>query len=249
MKIPLAILTAMALHAGSSSVQAPPALKTFLESQPPTKPTSRAVDYRVSFKSFHQGKPKDVFQDAGVMFMGTTDNGAAWISATRLSRDLQIGELPPPPEGQRWFKQLCEPSRMSPLVDPGAFLGRLINQSILKKIENPTDCPSEPGDQILVYPLEAPRPVAKIWSFHSKTGEARLHIRKDGSPVSLEVVQVYEGRLSPHFGPYLLNRREVWAFSVVAGQVHTTTYRLSLRRQDWKAFIEGDVEMTVGGLP
>lgn len=36
--------------------------------------------------------------------------------------------------------------------------------------------------------------------------------------------------------------------AVAAGQIHTRNYRISLRRQDWKHFIEADVEMTVGAL-
>ena len=50
-------------------------------------------------------------------------------------------------------------------------------------------------------------------------------------------------------GRYMLNRREAWTFSVGAGQVHTTKYKLSLRQQDWKESVEADVEMSVGALP
>jgi hypothetical protein len=44
----------------------------------------------------------------------------------------------------------------------------------------------------------------------------------------------------------MLDRRETWTFSVGAGQVYTTKYRLSLRRQDWKESVVADVEMAVG---
>lgn len=248
MKLVLAILLATALPATPQSAEALPALKGFLEAQPPARSASRSVDFRVAFTSFHLGKPKEAFQDSGVMHVGTTDKGNVWVSAPAKSHGLPIGELAPPPLGQRWFKQLCEPSRVALLAAPGASLSSLANKLQLIGVEKPVGELGEPGGQILVYRLEAPRPVAKFWTFQSKAGEARLQVRKDGSPVNLEVVQAYEGRLSPHFGRYMLNRRESWIFSVDAGQVHTTAYRLSLRRQDWKESIEADVEMAVGDL-
>lgn len=247
MKLMLAILLATALPATPQSAEALPALKGFLEAQPPARSASRSVDYRVAFKTFHLGKPRAAFQDSGVMHVGTTDKGDAWVSTPPKSHGLPIGELAPPPLGQRWFKQLCDPSGVAPLANPGALLSRLVNELQLKGVETPSGGVGEPGDQILVYGLEAPRPVAKFWTFQSKAGEARLHVRKDGAPVSLAVVQAYEGKLSPHFGRYRLNRRESWTFSTDAGQVRTLEYRLSLRRQDWKESIEADVEMTVGG--
>ena len=248
MKTVIAILIATALHAAPPSVQVPPALKDFLQAQAPTGSASRSADYQVAFKSFHLGKPRGVFQKSGVMHIGTTDKGDVWVRAPQQPHEFQIGETVSPPEGQRWFKHLCEPSRVAPWADPGAFLSDLVNKLQLKGIENPLEGVGEPGNQILVYRLEAPRPVAKFWMFKAKAGEARLQVRKDGAPVSLEVVQAYEGRLSPHFGRYLLNRREAWIFSVGAGQVHTTKYRLFLRRQDWKESVEADVEMAVGAL-
>jgi len=81
-----------------------------------------------------------------------------------------------------------------------------------------------------------------------KAGEARLHVKKDGTPVSLEIMQAYEGKLSPHFGEYLLDRKEAWTFSVTAGQLLTTKYLLSLHRRDWKDSVEARMEMTIGGL-
>jgi len=243
-----AILLATALNAAPPSVQIPPALTDFLKSQPPMRSTSRSVDYQVAFKSFHLGKPRGVFQDSGVMHIGTTDKGDAWVSAPPKGQDLPLGEMPPIPEGQRWFKPFRDPSRLAPMADPAALLGRLVHDLQLKVVEHPSGGVGEPGDQILVYRLEAPRPVAKFWTFQVEVGEARLHVRKDGTPVSLAVVQIYEGRLSPHFGRYSLNRKETWTFSADAGRIHSKTYRLSLRRQDWKESIEANVEMAVGGL-
>ncbi|MBL0210798.1 MAG: hypothetical protein IPQ13_07820 [Holophagaceae bacterium] len=182
------------------------------------------------------------------MLIGTTGKGAVWVSASQQQHEFQIGETTPPSEGQRWFKQLCEPSRVAPMADPGTLLSGFVNKLQLKGIENPLEGVGEPGDQILVYHLEPPRPVAKFWTFQPKAGEARLQVRKDGSPASFEVVQAYIGDLSPHFGRYMLNRRETWTFSVGAGQLYTTKYRLSLRRQDWKDSVEADVEMSVGEL-
>lgn len=81
-----------------------------------------------------------------------------------------------------------------------------------------------------------------------KAGEARLHLKKDGTPVSLEVIQAYEGNLSPHFGEYVLDRKEMWSFSVDTGRLQTTKYQLSLRRKDWKDSVEADLEMALGAL-
>lgn len=243
MKTVTVILIATALQAAPPTPQVPPALKEFLETQSPTRSSSRSVDYRVAFKSFHSGKPTDAFLDSGVMHIGTTEKGSAWISAPAKDQGLPIGELSPPPEGQRWFNQLCDPSGVAPFANPGALLGRLVNEQGLKGIENPTGGIGDPGDLILVYRLEAPRPVAKFWVFQTKVGEARLRVRKDGVPVSLDVGQAYEGELSPHFGIYSLNRKESWTFSVDAGRIHTVNYRLTLRRQDWENAIEAEVEM------
>lgn len=134
------------------------------------------------------------------------------------------------------------------MADPGSLLKRLVHDLPLKVVESPLEGVGEPGDQILVYRLEAPRPVAKLMTYKSKAGEARLQVRKDGTPRKLEVVQVYEGELSPHFGRYSLNRKESWSFTATAGQIYTSNYQLSLRRQDWKDSIEADVEMIVGAL-
>lgn len=249
MNIVIAVLIVSSLQFTPLSGQALPALKGFLESQIPVGPTSRSVDYRVSYKSSHQGKPKGEFKDSGVLFLGTTKQGNTWASAPQhAAHDLQIGEVAPQTEGQRWFNQAASSSKLAILADPGSVLIRFLRRLKLKSEEAPTVGSGEPGDQILVYPLEAPRPVGKFWTFKMKVGEARLHVKKDGTPLRLDVVQAYEGKLSPHFGEYLLNRKETWTFSVTAGQLQTTKYQLSLRRKDWKDSVEADLEMAVGAL-
>ncbi len=248
MKTVIAVLIATTLCAAPLPVQIPPALTDFLKSQPPTRSTSRSVEYRVAFKSFNNGKQRDAFQDSGVMHIGTTDEGEAWVSSPIKSQALLLGESTPLTDGQGWFKQFCNSSRLAPLADPTSLLRKLVHDLPLKVVESPLGGLDGPVDQILVYRLEAPRPDAKLMTYKAKAGEARLQVRKDGIPVKLEIVQVYEGELSPHFGRYSLNRKETWTFSVDAGQIHTKTYRLSLRRQDWKESIEANVEMAVGGL-
>ena len=249
MNIVIAVLIVSSLQSAPLAGQTLSALKGFLESQPPVRPTSRSVEYRVSYKSSHQGKPKGEFKESGVLFIGTTKQGNTWASAPQqAAHDLQIGEIAPPAEGQNWFNQAVSPSKLAALADPGSVLIRLLRRLQLKS-EKPTVVGNgEPGEMILVYPLEASRPGGKFWTFKMKVGEARLHVKKDGTPVSLDVVQAYEGKLSPHFGEYLLNRRETWTFSVTAGQLQTTKYQLSLRRMDWKDSFEADLEMTVGAL-
>ncbi len=249
MKMLFAILFATVLPATPFSAQTLPDVKGFLESRPPTKAASRSVNYRVAFHSSHREKQKHVFQDSGSLSLGKTDQGAIWVAATQPPSEFKIGETTPSPEGERWFKELCEPSRMNPWVDAGAFLSGLIGKLPLKAQEVPAKGVGELGDQILVYRLEAPRPVAKIWRFKSIAGEARLQVRKDGAPVSLQVIQSYSGDLSPRFGRYMLNRRETWTFAVGEGQVHATKYQLFQRRQDWMNYFEADVEMTGGALP
>jgi len=243
-----AVLLLATLNTMPSPAQVPQALNRFLEAQPPVGPTSRSVDYRVSYRSFRQGKSKGEFKDSGSLFVGTTRLGNAWASAPQHAHDLQIGEVALPSEGQRWFTQTASPSKLAVLADPGSALIRFVRRLQLKGEETPSVCHGEPVDRVLVYPLEASRPDSKFWTFQMKAGEARLHVKKDGTPVSLEVVQAYEGRLSPHFGEYFLNRRETWTFLVTAGQLQTTKYQLSLRRKDWKDSVEADLEMTVGPL-
>jgi len=181
------------------------------------------------------------------MPIGTTNKGEVWAGAPHGLHELTVGETTHT-EGQRWFNQLCESSRLAPLANPVAFLGRLIDKLKLKCVANPSEGVGEPGDQILIYTLEAPRPVAKFWMFQAKDDEVRIHIRKNGCPVSMEISQGYEGRLSPHFGLYALTRIETWTFADIAGQFRTKNYRLSLRRQDWNEAIEAHVEMNLGML-
>jgi len=244
----MAVLLLATLNTPPPSAQGSKALKAFLETQSPVGSTSRSVDYRVSHKSFREGKPKGEFKDSGALYVGTTRLGNALASAPQHAHDPQIGELAPPSEGQRWFDQAISPSRMASLADPGSVLIRFVRRLQPSAEETPSAGRGEPGDRVLVYPLEAPRPEAKFWTFKTKAGEARLHVKKDGTPVSLEIMQAYEGKLSPHFGEYLLDRKETWTFSVTAGQLLTTKYLLSLHRRDWKDSVEARMEMTIGGL-
>ncbi len=247
MNIVIAVLIVSSLQSAPLSGQTLSALKGFLESQPPVRPTSRSVEYRVSYKSSHQGKPKGEFKESGVLFIGTTKQGNTWASAPQqAAHDLQIGEIAPPVEGQNWFNQAVSPFKLAALADPGSVLIRLLRRLQLKSEAPPAVGNGEPGEVILVYPLEASRPGGKFWTFNVKAGEARLKVKKDGTPISLEVVQAYQGELSPHFGEYRLNRKETWTFSGSASQWQTTKYQLSLSRKDWKDAVEADLEMIVG---
>lgn len=248
MKSAIVALITVALQAGIPTIQTSPAPKSILEARAIAGPTSRAINFRIDFRSASRGKPKGDFQDTGVFLIGTTDKGVAWVGAPPTREGLPIGEQLPASEGQRWFSQFCEPNQMSPFVDAGSFLKKLVSLLPLKGVENAHEGAGEVGGQVFVYRLEAPRPKAKFYTFLSKTGEARLHVRKDGSPSSLEVVQAYEGKLSPHFGFYRLDRRETWTFSVSSGQIDTTKYSLSLRRQDWNESMEAKVDLAVGAL-
>ena len=244
----MAVLLLTTLNTTPPSTPVPQALKGFLETQPPIGSTSRSVDYKVSYKSYREGKSKGEFKESGALFVGTIRQGNAWVSAPQHAHDPQMGESASSPEGQRWFSQATSPSKMAALADPGSVLARFVRRLQPRAEETPLAGRGEPTDRILVYPLEAPRPAGKFWAFKMKAGEARLHVKKDGTPVSLEVIQAYKGNLSPHFGEYMLDRKEVWSFSVDSGRLQTTKYQLSLRRKDWKDSIEAQVEMAVGAL-
>lgn len=244
----MAVLLLATLNTTSPSIPAPQTLKEFLETQSPIGSTSRSVDYKVSYKSYREGKSKGEFKESGALFVGTTRQGNAWVSAPQHAHDPQMGESASSPEGQRWFSQASSPSKMAALADPGSVLARFVRRFQPRAEETPLAGRGEPTDRILVYPLEAPRPVSKFWTFKMKAGEARLHVKKDGTPVSLEVIQAYKGKLSPHFGEYVLDRKEMWSFSVDSGRLQTTKYQLSLHRKDWKDSIEAQVEMAVGAL-
>lgn len=244
----MAALLLTTLNTTPSSTQVPQALKGFLETQPSYGSTSRSVDYKVSYKSFREGKSKGEFKEPGALFVGTTRQGNTWVSPPQHAHEPQMGESAPLSEGQRWFSQATSPSKMAALADPGSVLARFVRRLQPRAEETPSAGRGEPGDRILVYPLEAPRPEAKFWTFKTKAGEARLHVKKDGTPVSLEVVQAYEGKLSPHFGEYVLDRKGTWTFSVDTDRLQTTKYLLYLYRKDWKDSVEARMEMTIGGL-
>lgn len=246
MKTSIALLIACALQAEPPTIQLPTALKEFLSTRAAVGPTSKAANYRVAYKSTVRGKSKGIFKDVGVLHIGTTDKGVPYAAAPQKPNGFSIGEAASSSEGQRWFKQLCEPTCVARLADTAGFLHGLVSTLPLKGIETPPAGVGEAGDQVLVYRLEAPRPAVKFYTFRSEVGEARLHIRKDGSPVDLEVIQAYEGALSPHFGRYSLNRREAWTFSAGSKQIETTKYRLSLRRQEWKEAIEAELGISIG---
>lgn len=236
------------LNASSVAAQDSEALREYLKTQPPVGSTSRSVDYRISYKSFREGRPKGEFKDSGALYVGTTLQGNAWASAPQHEYDPEIGEVAPPSEGKRWFNQAASPSKMAAFADPGSVLMRFVRRLQLKTVEPPSGGRGRPEDRVLIYPLEAPRPARKFWTFKMKAGEARLHVKKDGTPVSLEVVQAYEGKLSPHFGEYLFDRKETWTFLVNNGRLLTTKYVLSLHRRDWKDSVEASMEMTIGGF-
>jgi len=242
MKTLIAILLVIPLRAGNPPQVAPPILKTFLESKSVEKTTSQSLEYRVEFKSFNQGKTKEVFKDSGNFVVGMIRK-EPWVGALSGAKEPPIGEPTPLAEGLVWFKQFCEPSRLMPFTGPVTFLDQITRNLRFKRIEALPKGEAEVGDMVLVYQLEAPKPTVKFWKFKVQTDEAKLQIHKDGSPVRLEVSQSYEGNLSPHFGTYSLNRKEVWTFTIENGQVITQHYRLTLHRQDWKKAMKVDVEL------
>ena len=243
----MAVLLFTTLNITPPSAQAPRDLKGFLETQAPIASTSRPVDYQISYKSFREGKSKGEFKDSGLLFVGTTREGSSWVSAPQHTHDPQLGESAPMSEGQRWFNQVTSPAKLAVLADPGSTLIRFIRRLQPKAEESPQAGRGESGDRILIYSLEAPRPAGKFWTFKVEAGEARLHVKADGTPVRLEITQAYKGSLSPHFGDYMLDRKESWSFSVDAGRLQTTKYLLTLRRKDWKTAIEARLEMAIGG--
>jgi len=244
----IALLLLATLNSNLPPTQASRNLQVFLETQLPITSTSRGVDYKVAHKTFREGKPKGEFNESGTLFVGTTRQGATWVSAPQHAHDPQMGEPTPSSDGQRWFVQATSPSKLAVLADPGAVLTRFVRH-LQSRVEEPSSADlGEPGDKVLVYPLEAPRPAGKFWTFKKESGEARLQVKADGTPVSLEVVQAYKGNLSPHFGDYMLDRKERWTFSVDAGRLKTMKYSLSLRRKDWRDSIEARLEMAIGGL-
>lgn len=230
----IALFLLATLNLTPPSTQTSQNLKGFLESQLPIASTSRSVDYKVSYKAFREGKPKGEFKESGTLFVGTTRQGNTWATAPQHAHDPQIGESAPSSEGQRWFGQAISPSKLATLADPSSVLTRFIRR-LQPRTEEPLSADLvESGNRILIYSIEAPRPVGKFWTFKREAGEAKLHVKADGTPVSLEVIQAYRGSLSPHFGDYMLDRKETWSFSVDTGRLQTTKYLLSLRRKDWK---------------
>lgn len=242
------ILLAASLQAGAQAPQAAQAVERYLAARPPAQPTSNPVEFKVGYDSFRKGKPSGTFRDSGRLLIGTTEKGAVWVGSLQEKSRPEIGEVPPS-EGKRWFSELCGPSRMTPFADPGAFLASFLRQLPLKAVEPPPQGTGGPGDQVLVFRLEAPRPEARFWRFKSTAGEARLHVRSDGAPVSLMVTQAYHGSLNPHFGRYTLDRREKWTFQPGAEGAQVKQYQLRLQRQDWKESLRAEVEMARGDLP
>ncbi len=238
----IGILFTASLQASSPPTTVVRALEAYLAVHPVTRPTSNPIEFKVGYTSSRIGNSPSAFRDSGRMLVGTTEKGGIWVGAFPEMKEPQIGELPTS-EGQRWFGEQCGPSRVAPFADPGAFLGSLLRQFPLKAVEPPTEGTMEPGDEVLVFHMEAPRPNARLYRFELKAGEARLHLRKDDAPVSLQVVQAYQGRLNPHFGRYTLDRREKWTFQTGIEGIRTRHYQLRLRRQDWNDSMEAELEM------
>lgn len=233
------MLVATLSFGGDPSAQDLSPLKSFLTS-PAHQDAKTTFAYKVDYQAFLGGKPKDPFHESGALIVGE-------LGARLAPQTLNLGELGPPSEGEIWFEQLCEPGRRAPWANPAALLGTLVEKVKIKEVVTPEENGGKQGDRVLVFPLEAPRPNAKFWTFQTKTGEARLRIEKNGTPVSLEVIQAYEGRLSPHFGIYSLDRRETWTFSLDDGQFRTKAYGLTLQRQDWKHAFKAKVNVSAGG--
>lgn len=221
--------------------------KSFLASHAPADARSAPLAYKVDYRTYSDGKPKGRFQQSGTLVVGLTLDGGTYVGAPREPKSLELGEPTPSSEGEAWFRRLCDPTRMTPWVDPAAVLGALTERGPAKVIEPPRGETATEGGQILIFPMEAPRPDAKFWTYQVKTGEARLHIQKDGTPLRLDVNQSYEGRLSPHFGRYGLDRRETWIFFMDKGRLRTRSYHLVLHRQDWRHSFQAEVDMTAGG--
>jgi hypothetical protein len=232
------MLVAALPFSGDSSAPDLSSLKSFLASHA-QREAKTTFTYKVDYQAFLSGKPTDPYQESGTLIVGG-------LGALIAPQKMGLGEPAPPSEGETWFEHLCKPGRRAPWANPAALLGGLVEKVKIKEAVTPGGNAAVPDDRVLVFPLEAPRPKAKFWTFHTKSGEARLRLDKDGTPVGLEVIQAYEGRLSPHFGNYSLDRRETWTFSMDDGQFRTRTYDLVLHRQDWKHFFKAKVEVSAG---
>ncbi|MBI3130310.1 MAG: hypothetical protein HYZ13_03035 [Acidobacteria bacterium] len=221
--------------------------KSFLASHALQDARSAPIAYKVDYRAYSDGKPKGRFQHSGTLVIGLGLDGVTYVGTPWAPKSLDLGEPAPSSEGEAWFRRFSDPARMAPWADPAAVLGALADMGPAKAIEPPQEEAATEGPRILIFSMEAPRPNANFWTFQVKAGEARLHIQKDGTPLRLDVIQGYRGRLSPHFGRYGLDRRETWTFNMDKGRLRTTSYHLVLHRQDWKHSFQVEVEMTAGG--
>lgn len=242
------LLLGPAMQGATPPPQVHPPVEQRLRALPDLKPHAVNVGYKLGYTSFREGKPMESIRDAGELAFGTAEAGIVWAGSHASAGPLPVGE-PPSSMGKAWFRELHEARRMAPFADAKPFLLALLRDLPLKGVEAPPSGKGEPGDLILVFRLEAPRPGARFWTFKTHSGEARLHVRADGSPVSLRVVQAYAGRLNPHFGPYTLDRIEEWTFESNVGGVAATRFQVHVKRRDWKDAMTAEVVMNRGERP
>lgn len=242
------LLLGPAMQGAVPPPQAPPPVEQRLRALPDLRPHALKVGYKFGYTSSRGGKPTESIRDAGELAFGTAEAGIVWAGSPVNAGPLPMGELPSS-KGRAWFGELQGARRMAPFADAKPFLLALLRDLPLKGVEPPPSGKGEPGDLILVFRLEAPRPGARLWTFKTHSGEARLHVRADGSAVSLRVVQAYAGRLNPHFGPYTLDRAEEWTFESNAGGVAATRFQVHVKRRDWKDAMAAEVVMTRGERP
>lgn len=243
--VPVSVMLATTL-CGSAFFQDLASFKSFLTARTPANARSFPSTYKVDYRAYSDGKPKGRFQQSGILVVGLTRDGVAFVGAPKAPQALELGEPVPSTEGEAWFRRLCDPTRMPLWADPASVLSALAERGPVKAIEPPEGATGAEDERVLVFSLEAPRPQAKFWTFQVRAGEARLHLRKDGTPLRLDVTQAYGGRLSPHFGRYGLDRRETWTFFMDEGRLRTNTYHLILHRQDWKHSFQAEVNMAAG---
>lgn len=239
-------LTAILLSFGWM-VSAPPPqsvepFERYLKSVPDPSPHSVAVGFKLKYTSARTGKQREPTHDEGRFVVSSSELGVISVGTNIEGHGVQLGEVPVS-NGMNWFSELSKPTRMAPFIRSKPFFLALVHHLPLKAIEPVSPANGSPGDEILVFRLDAPRPDAKFWKFESKAGEARVHVRKDGSVVSLRIVQAYAGRLNPHFGLYSLRRTEEWTFGAGENGMEASRYRIHLTRQDWKESFTAEADL------
>ena len=195
----------------------------------------------MKYTSVRKGKHLEPTHVEGRLIVSNTEFDVISVGTNVDGHGVQLGEVPVS-NGMIWISELSKPTRLAPFVRSKPFFLALISHLPLKAIEPVSRANGSPGDGVLVFRLDAPRPDAKFWKFEPKEGEARVHVRKDGSVVSLRIVQAYAGRLNPHFGLYSLRRAEEWTFGAGENGMEASRYQIHLTRRDWNESFTAEAE-------